>query len=73
MQMGDNFFWQIYWEKPVLYEGLMIRSCQREGSFTNAFSSNLKTVNLNFFPVMKGYTFEDKALGSLQNYGSIYA
>ena len=24
----------------------MIRSWQRQGSFTNAFSSNLKTVNL---------------------------
>ena len=33
------FFW---W--AVLHGGLMIRSCQGWGSFTNAFSSNLKTI-----------------------------
>ena len=27
---------------------------------------------LKFFPVMKGYTFEDKALTSQENCGSIY-
>ena len=41
-----SFSWQmgaIFWE-AVLHGGLMIRSCQMWGSFTNAFSSNLKTV-----------------------------
>ena len=36
--MGDTFW------GAVLHEGLMIRSCQGWGSFSNAFSSNLKTV-----------------------------
>ena len=43
-QMGDTFFAQIYWE-TVLHRGFMIRSCQGQESFTNTFSSNLKTVN----------------------------
>ena len=43
-EMGDKFL------GAVLYGGLMIRSCQGWGSFTNAFSSNLETVyNLEFF------------------------
>ena len=33
----------------VLHGGLMIRSCQERGSFTNAFSNNLETVNLKIF------------------------
>ena len=44
--------------------GLIIRSCQGLVSFTNAFSSNLKTVNLKILPIMKGCTIEDKALSS---------
>ena len=40
-----------------------------QGNFTNAFSSNLKTVNLN----IKGYTPEDKALANEQNCGIIYS
>ena len=65
-EMGDKFL-----EGAVLDEGLMIRSCQGWGSFTNAFSSNLKTVyNLNFFDNHKGN--QDKALTNLQNYGNIY-
>ena len=42
----------------------MIRSCQG-GSFTNALSSNLTTVNLKIFSNIVGYTLEDKALTSL--------
>ena len=45
--MGDNFL------GAVLHEGLMIRSCQGWGSFANTFF---------IFPIMKGYTLEDKAL-----------
>ena len=33
----------------VLHRRLMIRSCRGRGSFTNVFSSNLKTVNLKIF------------------------
>ena len=33
-----------------------------EGGFTNAFSTNLNTVNLNFSPLMVGYSLKDKAL-----------
>ena len=33
----------------VRYGGLLIRSLQGQGSFTNAFFSNLKTVNLKTF------------------------
>ena len=42
---GVHFWGVIYWG-TVLYEGLMIRSCHGQGIFTNASSSNLKTVNL---------------------------
>ena len=66
--MGDKFW------GAILLGGLMIRSCQGLGTFTNAFSSNLKTVyNLDFFlAIMKRYILEDKALINLQNYGNIY-
>ena len=48
-QMGDKFL-----GGAILDEGLMIKSCQGWGSFTNAFSSNLKTVyNLDFLAIMK--------------------
>ena len=57
----------------VLHEVLMIRSCQ--WSFTNAFSSNLKTLNFKLFANHEytGYTLEDKALASVQNYRRIYS
>ena len=74
---GTNFLGggQIYWG-TLLHEGLMIRSCQGQGSFTNAFSSNLKTVNLKIFANHEGYTLEYKALTSqgfiLQTEGSVW-
>ena len=34
----------------------------RRKSFTNAFSSNLKTVNVKFSPAMVGGTLENKSL-----------
>ena len=40
-----NWFWKTYWG-TVLHDRLMIRPWQEQGSFTNAFSSYLKTVNL---------------------------
>ena len=53
----------------VLHGGLLIRSCQRRGSFTNVFFSNLKSVKiLKFLPISKGYTLEDKTLTNLQSY-----
>ena len=50
---GTNFFGKTY-ERTVGHGGLMIRSCQGQESFTNAFSSNLKTVNLAIFPNYEG-------------------
>ena len=47
-------------------------SCQGQESFTNAFSSNLKIVNLKFLSIKKLYTLEDKALISQQNGGNIH-
>ena len=52
-RLGTNCFGQIYWG-TVLHEGLMIRSWQGQGSFTNAFSSNLKTVNVKIFANHEG-------------------
>ena len=46
--MWVNFFWTNLLG-AVLYRGLIMRSCQGLGSFTNAFSSNVKTVNLKIF------------------------
>ena len=34
----------------VVYGGLMITLCKGWGSFTNAFSSNLKTINPKVLP-----------------------
>ena len=51
--MGEFYFWQIYWEN-VIHGGLMIRSCHGQESFTNSFSSNLKTVNLKMFTNHEG-------------------
>ena len=50
---------------------LMIRLCQGRGRFTNAFFSNLKTVNLNIFGSHFLSSLTGKTLTSLQNYGSI--
>ena len=50
--MREKIFGQIYWGS-VLHGGL-IRSCQERGSFTNAFSNNLKTVNLKIFANHEG-------------------
>ena len=58
----------------VLHRGLMIRSCQGRQIFINAFSSNLKTVNLKLFSSHEGiYTGKDKALTSLLNHERIYS
>ena len=38
----------------VILGGLMFRTCQGQGSFTNALSSNLEIVNLKIFPNHKG-------------------
>ena len=46
--MEHIFGGQIYWVTD-LHGGLKIRSCQRQKLFTNAFYSNLKTVNLKIF------------------------
>ena len=40
----------------------MIKSCKGRGNFTNASSSNVKTVKLKMLPIMKGYILEDKSL-----------
>ena len=44
----------------------------REGEFHKCIFSNLKTVNIEIFANHEGMYIEDKALTSLQNYGSIY-
>ena len=59
--MGVRFFEKIY-QEAVLCGGLMIKSCKGRGNFTNASSSNVKTVKLKMLPIMKGYILEDKAL-----------
>ena len=41
---------------------LIIRSYQGGRSFTNAFSSNLNTLNLKIVPAMVEYSLEDEAL-----------
>ena len=68
-----HFYGKIYWG-TALHGGLMIRSCHRQGSFTNAFSSNLKTVNLKMFANHGGtYSLKYKALISQQNCESVYS
>ena len=52
-QMGGQVLGAILWG-AVLYGTLMIRSCQERGSFTNAFSCNLKTLNMKIFPNHEG-------------------
>ena len=51
--MGTNFLGEICWG-PVFTWGLMIRSCQGQGSFENTFFSTLKIVNLKIFVNHKG-------------------
>ena len=46
---GGGYLWE-----TVLHGGLMVRSCHRQGSFTSAFSSNLKTINLKIFANHEG-------------------
>ena len=50
---GTNSFGIMYWG-IVRHGGLMIRSWQERGSLTNAFSSNIKTVNLKIFANHEG-------------------
>ena len=54
------------WDKPFsdklmgggsTWGGLMIASCKGSWSFTNAFSSNLNTVNPKVFPKHDGIGF----------------
>ena len=52
-QMGDKLFLANLLE-TVLHGMLMIRSWKGQGSFTNPFSSNLKTVNLKTFVNYEG-------------------
>ena len=54
--MGDKQFGQTYW--GLFYMGgLIITLCKERGSFTNAFSSNLKTIHLKVFPKQGGIEF----------------
>ena len=54
---GTNFWGKIYCG-TVQYGGLLIRLCHGQGSFANAFSGNLKTVNFKMFANHEGiYTW----------------
>ena len=44
--MGEQTFWPNLCEIDVLHGKLMIRSFQRQESFTNTLFSNLKTLNM---------------------------
>ena len=58
----------------LLHGGLMIRVWHGQGSFTDPFSSNLKTVHRKMIANHEGiYTTEDKALNSQQNCESFYS
>ena len=52
--MGEAICFEEIYEGPVLQGELMIRACQGQGSLRNAFSSNLKIVNLKIFPNQEG-------------------
>ena len=52
-----GMFGEIYGEGLLYVEELMIRSCQGSGSFINAFSNNMNTVNLS--PAVVGYSLEN--------------
>ena len=45
-----NLFGQIYGGRVFYMGRLMITSCKGMGNFTNAFSGDLNTTNLNIFP-----------------------
>ena len=49
-----QFFWGRFVGGLFHMGGLMIRSWQGQGSFTNAFFSNLKTANLKIFAILEG-------------------
>ena len=51
---GQTIFSKFVREGVVLHGGLMNRSCQGPGSFTNAFFSNLKTENPKMFANHEG-------------------
>ena len=51
--LGDKLFLGNLLE-AVLHAGLMIRSCKEWGSLTNAFASNLKTIDPKVFANHKG-------------------
>ena len=70
-QMGNKLFLANLWG-TVLHGRLIIRSWKGQGSLTNPFSSNLKTVNPKTFVNHEGKTLEEKALTSQQNFGSIW-
>ena len=53
-QMGEAICFEEIYEGAVLEDELMIRACQGQGSLRNAFSSNLKIVNLKIFPNQEG-------------------
>ena len=54
-----KFIGRLFYMEKV---GLMIRSCQGQVSFTNTFSSYLKTVNLKIFANHKGiYTWRQSS------------
>ena len=61
-QMGEAICFGQIFEGAVLQGGSMIRSCQGQGSFRNAISSNLKTINLKISPIKKGYILEDTSI-----------
>lgn len=61
----DKLFWANLRGGSFYTEGLMIRSYHGRDSLTNAFSNNLDTVNMKFYPFMVGRTLEDKVLISL--------
>ena len=57
---GDRPFWQIF--GGMSYMGTNDQIMQGGNSFTKAFSSNLTTANLKFFPAMVGDSLENKSL-----------
>ena len=64
----------IYCGGTFLHGGLMIRLLHGQGSFTDPFSSNLKTVHRKMIANHEEiYTIEDKALNSQQNCEGIYS
>ena len=60
-KLGTTFLGQIYWG-AVLHEELMMRLCLSRGSFINAFSSNLNTVNLEIVANQKEHCCIERLL-----------